>query len=192
MAKKDKKREILQNGFEVMYAKGYHATSVQDVADAAGIPKGSFYHYFKTKEKFTVEAIKLYTDLVYHEMEQILTDTSLPPLKRILTLYQNRIGYYQSHQYELGCFAGNLTHEVADSNEVLRAAIDTFFVRNRALVINCLNEAQANGELLESHNTEEMAEFIISSYEGALVRMKSVHNAKPLEIFQKFLEHLLS
>ena len=175
-----------------MYSKGYHATSVQDVADAAGIPKGSFYHYFKTKEQFTLDAVTLYTELVYQEMEQTLTDTSLPPLKRILKLYQNRIGYYQSRHYELGCFAGNLTHEVADSNEVLRTAIDTFFVRNRALIVDCLNDAQERGELYQTHNTEDMAEFIISSYEGALIRMKSVHNAKPLQIFQNYLEQLLS
>ncbi|MEL7434720.1 MAG: TetR/AcrR family transcriptional regulator, partial [Chloroflexota bacterium] len=67
MVKKDKKQEILQHGFEVMYAKGYHATSIQDIADAAHMPKGSFYHYFKTKELFTVDAISLYTDMVYSE-----------------------------------------------------------------------------------------------------------------------------
>lgn len=175
-----------------MYSKGYHATSIQDVADAAGIPKGSFYHYFKTKEQFTVNALTLYTDLVYQEMEQILTDTSLPPLKRILSLYQKRIDYYQSYHFKLGCFAGNLTNEVADSNEVLRSAINTFFVRNRKLIVDCLNEAQEEGDLDSVHDTEDMAEFIISSYEGTLVRMKSVQNAKPLEIFQKFLGKLLS
>ncbi|MEM7800530.1 MAG: TetR family transcriptional regulator C-terminal domain-containing protein [Chloroflexota bacterium] len=192
MANKDKRQEILRHGFEVMYSKGFHATSIQDVADAAGIPKGSFYHYFKTKEQFTLDAITLYTDLVHQEMKQVLTDTALPPLKRIVKLYHNRIGYYQSRQYELGCFAGNLTHEVADSNELLRAAIDTFFVKNRALIVDCLNEAQANDELDKFHNTEDLSEYIISSYEGALVRMKSLHSAKPLEIFQKYLEKLLA
>ncbi len=189
---KNKKREILQQGFDVMYAKGYHATSVQDVADAAGIPKGSFYHYFRTKEQFTLDAMRLYTDLVYQEMEQTLTDTSLPPLKRILKLYQDRMSYYQSHNYQLGCFAGNLTQEVADTNETLRLAVDAFFLKNRALIVDCLDKAQRNGELHGNHNTEDMAEFIISSYEGALLRMKSMQNAKPLEIFQQFLEQLLS
>jgi len=192
MAKKNKKHEILQQGFEVMYAKGYAATSIQDIADATGIPKGSFYHYFKTKELFTVEAITLYTDLVYEEMEQVLTDTILPPLQRIRLLYQNRISYYQSRQFELGCFAGNLAVEVADSNEVLRLAVDEFFNRNRTLLVQCLYEAQDNGDLNSEYDINEMAEFIVSSYEGALLRMKSVHNAQPLQIFQKYLEHLLT
>ncbi|MEO0596983.1 MAG: TetR family transcriptional regulator C-terminal domain-containing protein [Chloroflexota bacterium] len=192
MVKKDKKQKILQHGFEVMYAKGYHATSIQDIADAAGMPKGSFYHYFKTKELFTVDAISLYTDMVYSEMEYTLTDTSLTPLKRILTLYQNRIDYYESKQYMFGCFAGNLTNEISDSNDVLRIAVNTFFDKNRTLLVACLEEAQNSDELDETHNTEDLAEFIVSSYEGVLLRMKSVRNPKPLEIFQKYLENLLT
>ncbi|MEL6407624.1 MAG: TetR family transcriptional regulator C-terminal domain-containing protein, partial [Chloroflexota bacterium] len=171
---------------------GYHATSIQDIADAAGMPKGSFYHYFKTKELFTVDAISLYTDMVYSEMEYTLTDTSLTPLKRILTLYQNRIDYYESKQYMFGCFAGNLTNEISDSNDVLRIAVNTFFDKNRTLLVACLEEAQNSDELDETHNTEDLAEFIVSSYEGVLLRMKSVRNPKPLEIFQKYLENLLT
>ncbi|MEO1289052.1 MAG: TetR family transcriptional regulator C-terminal domain-containing protein [Chloroflexota bacterium] len=192
MVKKDKKQEILQHGFEVMYAKGYHATSIQDIADAAHMPKGSFYHYFKTKELFTVDAISLYTDMVYSEMEYTLTDMSLTPLKRILTLYQNRIDYYESKQYMFGCFAGNLTNEISDSNDVLRIAVNTFFDKNRTLLVACLEEAQNSDELDETHNTEDLAEFIVSSYEGVLLRMKSVRNPKPLEVFQKYLENLLT
>ena len=192
MVNKDKKQEILQRGFEVMYSKGYHATSIQDIVDAAGIPKGSFYHYFRTKQQFTLDALALYTDLLNQEMSKILMDTRLPPLKRILKLYQDRINFYHSHNYGLGCFAGNLTQEVADTNESLRVAVDAFFIQNRSLIVDCLNEAQHNGELPTSHNTEDMAEFIVNSYEGALLRMKSVHSAKPLFTFQKFLEELLS
>jgi len=175
-----------------MYSKGYAATSVQDIADAADIPKGSFYHYFRTKEQFTLTALKFYTELVKQEMEQTLTDTSLPPLERILKLYQNRIRYYQSHDYRLGCFAGNMAQEVADTNESLRVAADAFFLQSRSLLAECLNEAQRNGDLDVNQNTEEMAEFIVNSYEGSLLRMKSLHSAEPLQIFQKFLEKILS
>jgi len=55
-----------------------------------------------------------------------------------------------------------------------------------------LNEAQRNGDLDVNQNTEEMAEFIVNSYEGSLLRMKSLHSAEPLQIFQKFLEKILS
>lgn len=192
MVKKDKKQRILQQGFEVMYSKGYHATSVQDIADAAGIPKGSFYHYFRTKEQFTLDALNLYSNLLNQEMEHTLKDTSLSPLKRILKLYQDRIIFYHSHDYQLGCFAGNLTQEVADTNEVLRKATDSFFIQNRLPIIDCLKEAQRSGELHSNYKAEDMAEFIVNSYEGALLRMKSLHNAKPLHIFQQFLEQLLS
>jgi len=192
MAKKNKKQDILQLGFEVMYSKGYHATSVQDITDAAGVPKGSFYHYFKTKELFTLDAVKLYTQLVKQEMEQTLTDTSLDPLERILKLYQDRIAYYDSYAYRLGCFAGNMTQEIADTNETLRVAVDEFFLQSRRLLVQCLQEAQQNGELDIDQDVDEMAEFIVNSYEGSLLRMKSLHSPEPLEIFQKFLTKLLA
>ena len=175
-----------------MYAKGYHATSVQDITDAAGIPKGSFYYYFKTKEQFTLDALALYTDLISQEMEQTLTDTTLPPLERILKLYQDRIDFYHSQNYQFGCFAGNTAQEVADSNDTLRLAVDAFFVQGRLLIADCLREAQENGELDSDLDAGDLADFIVNSYEGALLRMKSLHNAKPLEIFQQFLGQLLS
>ena len=55
MSREEKKQDILDKSADIMYLKGYNATGVQEIADAAGIPKGSFYNYFDNKEQFAIE-----------------------------------------------------------------------------------------------------------------------------------------
>ncbi len=58
----EKKNRIISDSIDLMYLKGYNATSVKDITDAAGIPKGSFYNYFEGKEQYAIEALKYYSD----------------------------------------------------------------------------------------------------------------------------------
>jgi TetR/AcrR family transcriptional regulator, transcriptional repressor for nem operon len=192
MVKQNKKQEILKKGFEVMYLKGYHGTSVQDIVDAADIPKGSFYHYFRTKEQFAIEALGFYTKLIDEEMQGIFTELTIPSRERILKFYAERIIFFELYNYKLGCFAGNLTQEIADTNETMRIALNTFFLNHRVLIVQCLREAQDNGDISSDYNADDLADYIVNSYEGAMLRMKSVRNPQPLHIFQTMLERILS
>ena len=58
----ENKQHIIRKGLKALYQKGYNATGVQEIANAAEIPKGSFYNYFKNKEDFAVEAMRLFTE----------------------------------------------------------------------------------------------------------------------------------
>ena len=59
---KKTKDNILEKGLSLFEAKGYNATGIQEIADAAEIPKGSFYNYFSSKEDFGVAVINFYTE----------------------------------------------------------------------------------------------------------------------------------
>lgn len=179
-----KKSEIIRKGLEVMFLNGYFGTGVKQITDAAGIPKGSFYNYFDSKEDFAIEALKYYVAESCSQAHMILSDTSLKPLARLRKAFSLKIDEY-SHKwkYSLGDFVGNLSQEMGDINEKISKELDKQFGYMKEPLATCLREAQNQGELDAAHDTEQLAEFIINSWNGTLIRMKASRNSEPLENF---------
>ncbi len=187
----NKRQLILEKGFELLYQKGYNGTGIKEIVEAAGVPKGSFYSYFPSKQAFALEALQHYRALVDAEMQQVLSNKDLPPVQRILDLYARRIKLYRKLKFTLGCFGGNLAQELGDTDETIREALDGCFVHNRQPIVACLEEAQRQKAFALPLPPQQLAEFIVNAYEGALLRMKAAGNDEPLVIFQKMLAHLL-
>lgn len=188
----DKKLEIIQKSSEIMYLKGYNATGVQELADAANIPKGSFYNYFKSKEDFAIDLMDSYCAMGCQMMSEILEDKSLTPLKRIEKLFSEMTEHFtKDEKFQKGSFVGNLCQEMGDISKPIRKAAERSFNHMKEPIIKLLQEAQDAGEISKSHDIEDLAEFMMNSKEGALLRMKSSKNARPLKVFQDMIMRLL-
>jgi len=171
-----------------MHLKGYNGTGVQEIVEAAGVPKGSFYNYFQSKEHFAGETLQYFGDRFLSKAEPVLQDDSIPPLQKIDLFFSGLIHQYiQQYQFTMGCYAGNMCQEMADVNEVLRVAVEEVFKRISEPLKQCLKAAQDAGDLSPAHDINRLAEFIINSYEGAVLRMKSSRNAEPLLTFKNML-----
>lgn len=193
-AKRDKKESILQAGGELMFQRGYNGTGVKDIVDAAGIPKGSFYSYFPSKEEFAIEALRHTADNDYARIKRLLSDPGMPPLMRLEKLFAAMVAENtQVHKFSKGCFVGNMSQEMADRSEPIRTEVERLLKRNQGAVKECLREAQGAGQLAPKEDIATLAEFIWNSWEGALLRMKASKNPTPLIAFQKMLStHLLN
>ena len=190
--REEKKLDIIQKSSEIMYLKGYNATGVQELADAANIPKGSFYNYFKSKEDYAIDLMDNYSAIGCELMDEILEDKSLSPLKRIERLFSEMIEHFtKDEKFKKGSFVGNLCQEMGDTNKPISKAAERNFCHMKEPIIKILQEAQDAGEISKSHDIEDLAEFILNSKEGALLRMKSSKNAKPLKVFQDMIMNLL-
>jgi TetR/AcrR family transcriptional repressor of nem operon len=183
---------MIRVGLEAMYKKGFNATGVQEVVDGAGVPKGSFYNYFRSKERFAVEIIDQYTGEVLERLDAFLGNGAVPPLERILSLYRTLITeYVKEGAFCHGCFAGNLCQEMGDTSEAIRKEAERAFLRMARPVERCITEAQEAGELSAEYSAQSLALFIQNSWHGALMRMKASKSERPLEIFHELLGRLL-
>ncbi|MBM9614373.1 TetR/AcrR family transcriptional regulator [Desulfobulbus rhabdoformis] len=188
----ENKQHIIRKGLKALYQKGYNATGVQEIANAAEIPKGSFYNYFKNKEDFAVEAMRLFTERELEMMSQVLLDDNLPPLERIKQLYRNKIEYLSSKgAFSLGCFLCNITLEMADVSETISIEAARCFKREYAPLLTCLEQAQEEGSLTASTNLDRLVSLIRNCWLGALVIMKANKSAQPLDEFQVLLDEML-
>ena len=189
----ENRRDIIRNGLKVLYQKGYNATGVQEIADIAGIPKGSFYNYFKNKEDFAVEAMRLFTERELEMMSQVLLDNSLPPIERIKQLYRNKIEYLSSKgAFSLGCFLCNITLEMADVSETIAIEATRCFKKEYIPLFKCLEQAQREGFLADSADIERIVSFIRNCWLGALVIMKANKSVQPLNEFQMLLDEIMN
>ena len=171
-----------------MHLKGYNGTGLQGIIKAAGIPKGSFYYYFESKEHFALEAMKYYHETKHEEAKRILSDKKFSPLQRIEDLFSYWIEEdFRRAKFKKGCLLGNLAIEMSDVNREIGDAVDRDFRSHERLLTKCLTEAKENNELNPSSNVEKLAEFIWNSWEGAILRMKASKSIRPLNIFQDVL-----
>lgn len=187
----DKKLEIIEKGFEIIHLKGYNATGVKEIVDAAGIPKGSFYNYFESKEDFVIQVLQYFADRSNTAMGESLRDRSLPPLQRIEKYYKDSIKYFRERDFTLGCFGGNLCIEMGDISLPIGSATEAFFERLESVLFSCLQEAQDAGDLAKDKNIDKLAKFIFNSWSGAVLRMKASRSPEPLNIFMEMLTEVL-
>jgi TetR/AcrR family transcriptional regulator, transcriptional repressor for nem operon len=188
-----KKALMLSEGLTQMRKKGYRATSVDEIIKSLGIPKGTFYYYFKSKEEFTVEVLQHYTSNMYGHMEERLKNHEISPVSRIIGLYSEYIDQYvNSSVIGYGNFATKIVQEVGDEYPAIRTAANEIFTHIKMMHYKCLEEARLRGAIRKDTDTDKLAEFIIYAWEGALNRMKSTGNVKSLVVFLAMLRNILA
>jgi len=181
------KEQIIEIGAEIIHQKGYNHTGIQEILNAANVPKGSFYNYFKSKEDYGLQVIDYFT-AHYNQMAlETLANTSMAPLDRIHRFLTEFINYFLSQGCTGGCPIGNLAQEMGDLSSKfslkLKASID-LMVDAYARV---LAEAQKAGDISESLDVKEAAYFIVAGWHGAIIQMKLTKNLAPLETHRKFI-----
>ena len=170
-----------------MLAKSYHAVGIQEVLSAVDVPKGSFYHYFDSKEDFGVAIIEYYGQQLARSLQAKLADPSLTPRQRLRDYFLSVRQYYVSHGCSQGCLVAKLATEIGASSPRMREALKAQFDSWTTLVAACIAEAQQAGELDAAHNPAVLAEFIYSSWEGALIRMQVNHDLTAIDHFMEYI-----
>lgn len=187
MKKKDTKAEIIAIGTDMISLHGYNATGIDAVLKGAGVPKGSFYHYFGSKEEFGLAVIDHFAERYDQRLDTFLNDEGVPPLNRIRNYLESGMARLTQNQCTKGCLIGNLGQELADQNERFRARLDDIFRSWKERFAACLREAQRAGELASELDTGVIAGFILSGWEGAVLRAKVMKSPQPLRDFMETL-----
>jgi TetR/AcrR family transcriptional repressor of nem operon len=191
MNRSSTREHLLAVGLERLHSTGYTATGVKEVLDLANVPKGSFYHYFPSKEAFAGEVFQRYADGEIRRAERILGDRKAAPLKRLRRYFEELISVYGQSGEISGCLVGNLSLEVADHNPKLQSQLQAVFGGWQESIAEVLREAVERADLARSTKPDELAAFLLNSYEGALVRMKAERSDKPLQNFLHFAFNVL-
>ncbi len=181
-AKSNTKEKIITIGLQMVLYNGYHNTGLIELIEKANISKGTFYHYFKSKEAFAIELIEQYTKTTLEVMTQG-ANSNVSAIENLKKVFQNKIALQESLQYKRGCLLGNFSIEMGNLSPALQQKTEEAHLELTTIVISFLQEALQNGELEDDIDAHETANYIMNSWQGALLRMKSAKSNKPLKLF---------
>src|SRR5262249_25038281 len=179
-AKTTTKAALVDAGTQLILEQGYHQTGIQDVLQAAGVPKGSFYYYFPSKEAFGCEVIAQFAAAYVARLEQCLGDTTCSPLTRLRRHLDETIARFERRGCRGGCLIGNLSQELADQSALFGPQLEAVLTDWRERYARLFREAQAVGELPADLDPQGLAEFYLNSFEGAVLRAKVSKSPAPL------------
>jgi len=193
MAKQTTKENLIEVGLRLMHTTGYSATGINQILEEAGVPKGSFYHHFSTKDEFVMEVVRRYAEGEIARWEKFLNDAKLSPLKKLRSYFKEMIATYGMKSGPIaGCLLGNLSLEIAGQNAEIRDLLRQAFDGWQDAIANTIREAVVKGDLPKTAKADELAAMLVNNWEGAQVRAKAEQSDKPLELFMTYaFDHLL-
>jgi TetR/AcrR family transcriptional repressor of nem operon len=184
MARPSVKEQILQAGLKILLEKGFNGVGVQEITDTAGVPKGSFYNHFESKEALGAEVVERYgADTA---RRQLLLDESQPALKRLRGHFERLNKVFVKSKFERGCLLGNFSAELSNQSPVIRRELAELYQRWSRDIELAIADGQAEGAIARDKNPAEIAAFLLDAYEGALLRARVERSRVPFDRFMHF------
>ncbi len=180
------REKLLEKGMTLLLHHGYHDTGIQQILTETGIPKGSFYHHFESKEAFGLAVIDYYSARVFTKLDHCLAKKEKPPIECLHGFFQQCLDDYDQVRYRGGCLFGNLGQELADESAAFRERVEAHFEHFTQRIASVLEAALDRGELSPWLDPLEMAGVLVNSWQGALIRMKLQQNREPVDAFCRF------
>lgn len=185
-ARQDTRELLCRAGVVALTEKGYCATGIDEILSTVGVPKGSFYNYFGSKEAFGADVIAEYDRYFTRKIDRHLSDAAVPAVERITAFCVDAEEGMQRHSFRRGCVIGNLGQEMNALPEAYRAQIIGVLDGWRERVAACLTTGKANGEIPAWVDCRQSAEAFWIGWEGAVLHAKLHRSAEPLRTFRRF------
>jgi TetR/AcrR family transcriptional regulator, transcriptional repressor for nem operon len=173
------RKRLLVAGLDLIYARGFAASGVKDITEAAGVPKGSFYAYFPSKEAFAAAVLDAYWVDIETQLVPILRGEG-PAQERITRFFHALADDHESANFLLGCLIGNLSLELSSNSEPIRTQLMDILERWGSALAECLR----SGDLREGLDADDVASRLIEAWEGAVLRGKMIRSRIPYDRFE--------
>ena len=178
---------ILEVGAQAVSEKSFNSCGLAEILERAGVPKGSFYHYFGSKEDFGVALIERASAEFVAQLQPVLGDRGRSPLARLRAVFEQSREHCQANGAARQCLIPKLALETSQLSEPVHAAVKAAYARWTTLLAEVIREAQDAGELARGHDPEHLADVLVMLWEGATIRMQIDRSLRPVEDFLSFV-----
>lgn len=179
----DTRLELIRTGIELLTEQSFSATGIDAVVKRLGVPKGSFYHYFESKEAYGLAVLEAYDAYFCRKLDRHLLDEARGPLERITHFVADARGGLERFDYRRGCLVGNLGQEISTLPSSYRARLLEVFNTWEQRLADCLRLAQLRGDLFSGADCDALAVAFWIGWEGAVLRARLERSGKPLDLF---------
>ncbi|CAI1964112.1 MAG: TetR/AcrR family transcriptional regulator [Serratia proteamaculans] len=187
----DTREHLLATGETLSLRLGFTGMGLSELLSTAGVPKGSFYHYFRSKEVFGEAMLQRYFEHYDAAMQQLFTDDKSDARHQLLSYYAQAISYHCRSECHNACLAVKLSAEVSDLSEPMRHALETGSARVIGHLQDTIERGIREGSLSIAMSPAATAETLYSLWLGASLRAKIRHSVAPLTSALESIELLL-
>ncbi|WP_363352081.1 TetR family transcriptional regulator C-terminal domain-containing protein [Methylocystis echinoides] len=177
---KEIREKLLDEGVLLLMEQGYHGTGLQELVQKVGVPKGSFYNYFPSKEEFSAEVVRHYIDPFIRQLDAHLSRADVAADVALRNYFDELIVETERKDFKGGCLLGNLIGEIGDTSELCQTSLRTAVGRYREKLREGLARGQREGSFRTDIDAKDMADFLVNVWQGALLRMKIERSVRPL------------
>jgi len=183
LPRRSTRNAILRAAMKEFIARGFSACSVEDITKAARVPKGSFYNHFKSKQSLAAEIVTEYGKGVTDR--SVLTDPAIAPLTRLKKHFAALNAYFSCCKD--GCLVGKFMAEVSVDTPQIRESLRRVLNVWGEELCSALAEGQRQGSIRKDLPADDLAAFLIDSYEGAILRTRLEKKPRALECFTRIV-----
>jgi len=185
------KDNLLKTSYDLFLGKGYNATTVDEICKSAGVSKGSFFHYFKTKEELGLEVLKWYYAYATNLIMSGSFINESDPIKRVFS-FIDYTGSISRQLWGNGCLLGSFVIDLSRSNKKVVTKISNIFSGMTEALAKIFS---AVAEKNKNVTASELAEQYLLIIEGAIVLAKAKNDWKKvlsaIRNFRNYLELLI-
>ncbi|OLO03503.1 MULTISPECIES: TetR/AcrR family transcriptional regulator [Salinicola] len=182
LANRDVKTQILDIAQSTMGNRGFSAVGLNEILKAAQVPKGSFYHYFESKEAFGVALLERYFSRYLAELDELLASSDeRSAVSRLMRYWQRWVETQSGHDLQSRCLVVKLGAEVSDLSASMRQVLENGTDRIIERLTRELTRARQNGEMADDGDARELAASLYQMWLGASMLAKVTQNDSPLQ-----------
>lgn len=181
------REKLLDHGVMLLMEQGYHGTGLQELVQSVGVPKGSFYNYFESKEAFSAEVVRHYIDPFINKLELHLRKKGTTAEKALRGYFKELIEETKQKGFKGGCLLGNLIGEIGETEDLCQLALKEAVHRYRDKLKEVITQGQIEGSFRADLTATHMADVLVNFWQGALLRMKVERSTRPLKQFCDFM-----
>lgn len=170
MGYKHQKENILKVGYNVIRKNGYHNVGINQILKEAGIPKGSFYNFFESKEDFAKQVIENYGTNNANFLREYFRDSNESPISSLKSFYSMMIGINETDEFQSGCVINKMNLEVGRNNSSFAELLDKHFTNWIQIIAEVVQKGQDQGEITKKQNAIEIAEYLHAGMYGGFSR----------------------
>jgi len=174
------KGKLLDEGVALLTDRGYHGAGLQELVQKVGVPKGSFYNYFDSKDAFGAEVVGHYIEPFVRQLDAHLQSSGLSARAALRAYFDELIEELERREFHGGCLLGNLIGEIGESSGLCQDALRAAVRRYRDKLREGVARGQREGSFRADMDSAVMADFLLNAWQGALLRMKIERSVLPL------------
>ena len=184
MPKPNTREQLIEAGLATLHLHGFNGCGVQDITSAAGVPKGSFYNHFKSKEDLALQALERFWQNGAGR-RAMLGDATLDPVERLRGYFRALSDVAVNHDFQRGCLIGNFSTELSAQSKDVRDRLAEIYAAWSRAIESCVREAEKSGRVRPQLPTATIAAFLLNAWEGAVLRSKVEQDRSPFDQFEQ-------